>query len=73
MAIRMKHPKHGFTHAYNTVDKTYLEGLGWSAEEVKTESEMEVATRQYTEKFGKKPHHMTKLENILKAINDDGK
>lgn len=73
MPIRMKHPDHGYTHAYNTNDRAYLEGLGWSAEEVKTESEMEAATRQYIEKFGKKPHHMLKLENILKALDDDGK
>ena len=30
MTIRMKHPDHGFTHAYSVSEITYLTGLGWS-------------------------------------------
>lgn len=38
--IRMKHPLHGFHHAYNTNDVAYLEKLGWS--EDKPEPAVEV-------------------------------
>lgn len=80
MPVRMQHPKHGYTHAYNTVDKAYLESLGWRVEEAKpvepkveiTPEDEDAAIRQaYFNKFGKKPHHMLKIENILKALNGD--
>lgn len=75
MPVRMQHPKHGFTHAYNTVDKAYLERLGWREEvakpvEVTTEDEDAAIRQAYFNKFGKKPHHMAKIETILKALND---
>jgi hypothetical protein len=31
--IRMKHPDHGFMHAYNTAEVAKLRGLGWAPED----------------------------------------
>lgn len=75
MAILMQHPKHGFMHAYNTVEQKTLEGRGWTVKkdrpvEIAPEVEDEAIRQAYFNKFGKKPHHMMKIENILKALND---
>lgn len=73
MPTLMSHPKHGFTHAYNTNDVSYLTALGWSVKEDKPEgkNEEEALRAAYLEKFGKKPHHMAKLETIKKALDDN--
>ena len=34
-AIRMTHPQHGATHAYDTGEVNKLKGWGWSVEEEK--------------------------------------
>ena len=77
MATRMMHPVHGFTHAYNNNDIAYLEKLGWSVEPnaetvaAMTEADEIVIRKAYFDKFGKKPHHMAKLETIKKALDDN--
>lgn len=75
MAIRMAHPLHGFTHAYNNNEKERLEALGWGVEVVAVAEivlDDEAAIRKaYFEKFGKKPHHMAKLDTIKKALDDN--
>jgi hypothetical protein len=35
--VRMKHEKHGFTHAENVNQEKYLMELGWTREEEKKE------------------------------------
>ena len=70
MPILMQHEKHGFTHAYNANDKAYLENLGWSVKEEEVKQDEDAIRQAYFEKFGKKPHHMAKLETIKKALND---
>lgn len=32
MTTRMQHPQHGFTHAYNQSEISYLETRGWTPE-----------------------------------------
>lgn len=70
MPTRMKHPIHGYTHAYNTNDLDYLKGLGWSVDEPEVKDEEGDVIAAYVAKFGKKPHHFTKLETIKKALDD---
>ena len=69
----MAHPLHGFTHAYNNNEKERLEALGWGVEVIKEiVLDDEAAIRKaYFEKFGKKPHHMAKLDTIKKALDDN--
>lgn len=78
MPIRMSHPKHGFTHAYNNNDISYLISLGWRVhvEEVKeVDKKVELSDDEiraaYFKKFGKKPHHMAKIETLRKALDDN--
>ena len=71
---RMTHPLHGFTHAHNTNEVAYLVARGWSVEEEtqpEGKDDEEALRAAYFEKFGKKPHHMAKLETIKKALDDN--
>lgn len=70
MEIRMHHPKHGFHVVYDNAEKAAHERHGWSVVEEK-KPEISLA-EQYEAKFGKKPHHLMKPENIQKAIDDNG-
>lgn len=80
MTIRLSHPKHGFHNVYSEADVERHATHGWvrhvepvKAEPVKpVEDETEFLKAAYFHKFGKNPHHMMKLENIKKALNDNG-
>ncbi len=44
--IRMKHEKHGFCHAYDGNEETYLRDIGWIAESEKFPSEIAETQRE---------------------------
>ena len=62
------HPEHGKHIAYSAGEEEANKANGW-----KTVSEEEFYGRdpiaQYTEKFGKPPHHRMKMETILEKLN----
>lgn len=77
--IRMSHPKHGFHVVYNNSAVAEHEKLGWSVhvepQPIVAEEEggtIDGVKADYFAKFGKKPHHLMKLENIQKALDDNG-
>ena len=78
--IRMSHPKHGFHIVYNNSAVAEHEKLGWSVHiepqhvvvDAAEDNNIEDLKAAYFAKFGKKPHHLMKLENIQKALDDNG-
>lgn len=74
MEIRLYHPKHGYHVVHNTNSLTHLQGIGWTVDDAygKPKAVDENAIREaYALKFGKRPHHMMKIENIKKALDDN--
>ena len=76
MEIRLYHPKHGYHVVHSTNSLTHLQGNGWTVDDgygkpiVKAVDENAIRDA-YLLKFGKKPHHMMKIENIQKALDDN--
>ena len=78
MTVRMRHPKHGFTHTGDGVSVDDLKRHGWvvdtpvKAEQPPVLKEQVDIKEQYKAKFGKFPHHLKSLKTIMAELNDNG-
>ena len=76
----MKHPKHGFTTTGDGISVEDLKRQGWSVHNVVVQKEEKVPLlteeedikEKYKAKFGKFPHHLKSLKNIMAELNDNG-
>ena len=80
MEIRIFNPKHGWHVVYSHSEVERLAPHGWSVwvepqhivVDAAGDNNIEDLKAAYFAKFGKKPHHLMKLENIKKALDDNG-
>ncbi len=68
MVIYLTHPKHGSKVATSEQEATYDESNGWSRNVTQATGEVlkdrEELTKQYVDKFGRKPHWKASVETI---------